>query len=321
MEEKMLPIKCMSVILVVFLFSGLFPPVLHADKSVPSVDAGSSRVEVMETATELKFKTALNFAEARDWGKAAALLEELRKIDPTNIDIANNLAVVFFHQGRINKAQQLLAEILESNEETRTSFRNLQLLYGFVTAEAYRQGLGENKKSTIPELILRRSLGREIGLPQQLSLAVETPKAATAPLDTPGAKDLALPRQPVAKVVSDPDTLVVQEKLNNWAEAWSKGNSTDYIAFYSPDYHPVTRSRASWERDRQQKITPSRKIEVSLSEQNFSREPKTDRIIATFVQTYRASDYRDVVAKKMVWEQRAGEWFIVQEMEFLGPSR
>lgn len=105
-----------------------------------------------------RFEKALHLAEAENWRQAESILLDLHTAYPHNREIANNLAVVYFYQGRIDKAQELLATILALDPRTRTLILNLQKLNGYNTAEAYRQGLGLNEKTSLPRLLLSRDL-------------------------------------------------------------------------------------------------------------------------------------------------------------------
>jgi thioredoxin-like negative regulator of GroEL len=105
-----------------------------------------------------QFEKALHLAEAENWRQAESILQDLHAVYPHNREIANNLAVVYFYQGRIDKALELLATILTEDPQTRTLILNLQKLYGYSAAEAYRQGLGLNEKTSMPRLHLSHDL-------------------------------------------------------------------------------------------------------------------------------------------------------------------
>jgi tetratricopeptide (TPR) repeat protein len=257
---------------------------------------------------EQKFHKAIQLAEAEDWHNAASLLQELHRQWPANRAIANNLAVVFFNQGRIDKAQELLAEILESNSETRISFQNLQMLYGYVTAEAYRQGLGSSRKTKLPPLILKRSL------------APPAPPEETGPPPTGPAEIATTPApaalQTAAEPVAEGRDLALQEarrRLLDWAAAWSAGDADSYISFYVPDYSPPGSSRKSWLRDRRRKITPARDIRVTLSIQDVLINDASQAITAIFAQDYISRNYHDKVRKQMIWVHKNGQWCIQEE--------
>jgi hypothetical protein len=259
-------------------------------------------------AVEQKFQKALQLAEAEDWQNAAGLLKELHRQWPANREIANNLAVVYFYQGRIDKAQELLAEILESNRETRTSFQNLQMLYGYVTAEAYRQGLGSDRKSKLPPLILKRSLTPPA--PPEEAGPLPTGTAEVSTTTSPAV------RQTTAKPMAGDKGSTLREvrgRLLDWAAAWSAGDADSYISFYVPDYSPPDSSRKSWLRDRRRKITPARNIRVTLSIQDMLIDDESRTITAIFEQDYAARNYHDTVRKQMIWLLQNGHWRIQEE--------
>lgn len=260
---------------------------------------------------KLEFDQALHFAEAEDWQKANDILKKLHKLWPDNKQITNNLAVSYFYLGRIDKAQNLFAEVLESSQETRTSFQNIQFLYGYATAEAYRQGLGIDKKIKLPEMILKRSLSQPWeDVPTKLAASASTREKN--PINNL-TKEVKAVSQATTVKESEQDINEVEECISKWAAAWSAGNCQDFLSFYRPDYAPHDLSRSAWIKDRQQKVRPEKDISVKLELKDISPDRKTGGIAATFVQNYSSRNYKDTVIKKMVWSKSAEKWLISQE--------
>jgi len=259
-------------------------------------------------AAEQRFAQGLRFAAAEDWQKAAPIFEELLKQYPTSMEVANNLAVVLFHLGRIDRTQEILAGILEGNEETRTSFRNLQLLYGYLTAEAYRQGMGDPKRSRRPTMLLKQTLFAKTGPPEDGEVAVAPPvvRATASAATVPPSVD---PR-PV-------ELEGVQQRLMAWAAAWSQGEVDRYLAFYRSDYAPHGKSRLSWLRERRAKVYPARKIsvEVVVKEMNpvGGEGDGMQKVRTLFVQRYQAGGYQDLTLKRILWSRQGDTWLIEEE--------
>jgi outer membrane protein assembly factor BamE len=124
--------------------------------------------------------------------------------------------------------------------------------------------------------------------------------------------------EPVAVIAEPPPTAQpdpTAEVLNSvqaWATAWSSKNARDYLAAYTPSYKPQDMSREAWEKQRLERISKPKKIEVTLSGVNISMQDAA-HATATFKQDYRSDAYRDTTRKTLQFEQVGGVWLIVAE--------
>lgn len=122
------------------------------------------------------FNQATIAMSQHNWEQAEKLLSGLHNQFPKNDFISNNLAVIYFNQGRMDEAQELLSEIIRSTEATRTAFENLQTLYGYSAAKAYSKGLNLLKPIELPGMIVRNYDMQQKEVSSVAVKSKETPK-------------------------------------------------------------------------------------------------------------------------------------------------
>ena len=126
-----------------------------------------------------------------------------------------------------------------------------------------------------------------------------------------GAAPLPLPA-PAAKVAELPPAQIAEQRLRDWASAWSAKDIQRYYTFYSPSFGPLKANKAKWMADRQRLVTKPGDITVQLDDIQ-ARTLSPTRAETTFKQTYRSSNYNDVMVKTLTWELAGKDWLIVKE--------
>jgi len=117
------------------------------------------------------------------------------------------------------------------------------------------------------------------------------------------------PPAPVAKV--DPAAEVLSG-VQAWAAAWSAKNASDYLAAYTPDYAPKGMSREKWEKQRLDRISRPKTIEVALSDVSVALQDDSHATVS-FKQGYRSDAYHDEVQKTLALVKQDGRWLIADE--------
>lgn len=153
--------------------------------------------------------------------------------------------------------------------------------------------------------LVRLDDGRQAG--QAAPEIASQPVAAPAVVVTPEA--VAAPPQPVAQADPAADVL---KSVQAWSAAWSAKNVRSYLAAYLPDYRPQGMSREAWEKQRLERISKPREIEVELSEVSVSMQDDSHASIS-FVQRYRSDLYRDSTHKTLQMEKVGDAWLIASE--------
>ncbi|MDP1848283.1 MAG: outer membrane protein assembly factor BamE, partial [Solirubrobacteraceae bacterium] len=115
--------------------------------------------------------------------------------------------------------------------------------------------------------------------------------------------------QPVAKADPSADVL---KSVQAWSAAWSAKNVNGYLAAYMPDYKPQGMSRKAWEKQRLERISKPKVIEVELSEISVSVQDDS-HASASFAQRYRSDLYRDSTRKTLQLKKVGDVWLIDSE--------
>ena len=115
--------------------------------------------------------------------------------------------------------------------------------------------------------------------------------------------------QPVAKPDSSADVL---KSVQAWSAAWSAKNVSGYLVAYMPDYKPQGMSRKEWEKQRLERISKPKVIEVGLSEVSASIQDDSHATV-TFMQRYRSDSHHDEVEKTLRMVKLEDKWLIAEE--------
>jgi adhesin transport system outer membrane protein len=141
---------------------------------------------------------------------------------------------------------------------------------------------------------------------------------ALAPMAPPPV--IQIPDQPTGGVAE------VTRRVEDWRAAWVSRSTQNYFPFYATSFVPEgsaphtetgftpdgTKQRASWERQRQQRLAGA--IGIAVEIQNLVvRMSGPDAAVAEFRQVYRSDSHSDTVNKTLDWRKEGGEWKIVRE--------
>jgi adhesin transport system outer membrane protein len=138
------------------------------------------------------------------------------------------------------------------------------------------------------------------------SLVVATPGLAIAPTPAP-ALPAAAPATPAL-----PSTAAAEQRLREWAAAWSAKDLTRYYAFYSPEFGPIQADRAKWQAERRRMLGKPGEISVQVANVQATAVSAT-QIETRFDQTYRSINFSDTMRKTITWALRDGQWLITAE--------
>ncbi|MEC5399791.1 YybH family protein [Uliginosibacterium sp. H1] len=137
------------------------------------------------------------------------------------------------------------------------------------------------------------------------------PAAAPAPATRPIATPAPAPAEKPAVATADAED-DARKMVQSWADAWSRKDVKDYLAFYARDFAvPGKTSRADWEKERRTRIDKPGTIKVGLS--NLRIKVDGDRATAQFRQAYSAPGLNANSNKTLELVRRNGRWQIQQE--------
>lgn len=142
------------------------------------------------------------------------------------------------------------------------------------------------------------------------------PTLATAPPATPPAAKPAAEPAPAERKAAETDTARLENSalraVQSWAQAWSRKDVKAYLAAYDKDFEvPDGRSRAAWERERQQRVGKPGSISVDVENPRVTLSG--NRATVRFQQRYRSSGFNASTVKTLELVRRGDEWRIRRE--------
>lgn len=125
---------------------------------------------------------------------------------------------------------------------------------------------------------------------------------------TPTPTSIPSPVQPTLPQASE---LISMSQA--WAQAWSRRNIEDYLAFYASGFEPGKRlTREQWRARRRQRLAALSFVEVTISDFQISIL-SADRATVRFVQDYRSDTLNDFGFKTLNLVREGGSWKILRE--------
>lgn len=105
---------------------------------------------------------------------------------------------------------------------------------------------------------------------------------------------------------------IVLHAVESWARAWARKDVKAYLAAYDQDFDvPDGRSRAAWERERQQRVGKPGNISVEV--ENPRVTVSGDRAVVRFLQRYRSSGFNASTMKTLELVRHGDVWRIRRE--------
>jgi Flp pilus assembly protein TadD/ketosteroid isomerase-like protein len=141
----------------------------------------------------------------------------------------------------------------------------------------------------------------------------EPAKVASAPPE-PAKPSPAEPKKPAAPAqAAAPDEAKAQvtEAIEGWAQAWSAKDVKGYVGHYVPTFASGAASHAAWEKQRAERITHPKSIEVTVKV--LSMQVNGDEASATIRQSYKSDTLKSNTTKTLKLVKTNGRWLIKQE--------
>lgn len=105
----------------------------------------------------------------------------------------------------------------------------------------------------------------------------------------------------------------IKSFLRLWVRSWGDGDFDTYISLYTAIRSPVEDlDRLAWEKNRRERISPDKDIEINLKLESMGLEDSGIFDII-FEQQYRSNNYSDVVRKRLFLVNEMGELKIWKE--------
>ena len=285
-----------------------------------------------------RFLKGLILTEMNRPSEAIQVFSKLSEDYPELPEPYNNLAVLYASQGQYDKARTALERSIRTHPSYATAHENLGDIYAKLASQAYDKALqldssntgAKTKLAMIGELIGGGTRTARAPVRAEPVKTAEAPPAAKAveaakpvvvasakPGEPKAAETKAAgpkPTAPAAKA-SGPgaESEAVLKAMQAWAGAWSRKDVPAYLAHYAKDFKtPKGEPRSDWEKQRKQRVSAPKKIEVEIESPKVSLSGENAASV-TFQQSYRSDIVKASGTKTLVMVKSNGRWLIREE--------
>lgn len=136
--------------------------------------------------------------------------------------------------------------------------------------------------------------------------------ASRRPRAEPAAASGSAPSLSVSVSSPTETRTLIEQRVREWAQAWSRQDVPAYLAFYAANFKPPRgQDRAAWEAERNRRVQAPSQIKVEVSDLRI--QLKGDKAQARFRQRYEADHLKGTYSKTLDLELQDGLWKIVRE--------
>lgn len=315
----------------------------NLDELTRSVDALALKSQGREGAEVAFYRGLLEMRRDR-LEQALTLFGSVAPSSSYYFDARNNMGAIYARQGKLELAKTVMEEALQSHPGISVLSRNLSNLRAHMASKSYATALQmlDPPKADRPNLVvLTGGLAREQNktllalAPDKATtpappVAASTPPSPTPPPPPPppsstkAAEPLPAPAlQSTTGPASELSAAATGAKtaLLAWRAAWESKDLERYFQAYAKDYSPSDgKSRSSWMRDRENRITSKGNIKVRL-EKIEVQALSAQHVQVRFRQHYDSDRFKSVSSKlvEMKWLDQA--WRITLERNTEGATR
>ena len=229
----------------------------------------------------------------------AALADEY----PTNLEVANDVAVILAGLGRLNEARQVLEVAFQKHPKVGKAFINLREILARQASVEYRKALDKKPPNT---LLVLQSKNIDLTRRYEIVKAERVEKGENNDALNELGTDI-----PLAILEDSPD--LIRKLVFEWAGAWSNKEFETYINFYSKNFkNKRAKSFDDWSKYRKPRV--KRRGTIKLSITKIKVDILADGIAeVSFNQRYQSGSTRLFTRKKMRLKKEEQNWKIVFE--------
>lgn len=269
-----------------------------------------------------RFLKGLILTEQKHPDEAISVFKSLSADHPSLPEPYNNLAVLYAEKGLYDEAAASLKKAIQTHPSYATAQENLGDIYSKMASQAYSKALSldSQNRAAQTKLDMIRKLfaqqGTNVGENNSQS-NVPLPVVANAPTPPPPVAAAAEGSPPPATEANQASSSLknaVESSVIQWAKDWSEKNPRGYLDVYSSRFQPPPpfTNRATWEARRNQVISQTGSIRVTLSDIKVTIL-NPSRALAVFKQEYWSPTYKDSVKKTLSMVLEDGRWKISRE--------
>jgi tetratricopeptide (TPR) repeat protein len=284
-----------------------------------------------------RFLKGLLFTEQKRVPEAIQVFTGLTEDFPELPEPYNNLAVLYASQGNYDKAKSALELAIHTHPSYATAHENLGDIYAQLASRAYDRALQLDKNNNTAQVKL--AMVKDLFSPQKLaSVATKTDVPRTEPKVEPARKAEPAKAEPKVEAKAEPKKAPppviaavqptptptapasaagdgkaqVTAAIEGWAKAWSSKDVKGYLGYYAPDFEvPGGESRAAWEKQRAERITKPKSIEVDAK--ILSAQVNGNEATVTVRQGYKSDTLKSNSTKTFKMVKSGDRWLIKQE--------
>ncbi|MDA8455301.1 tetratricopeptide repeat protein [Acidovorax sp. GBBC 3334] len=315
---------------------------LKSGKPADALAKADQRLLANPRDPQLRFLRGVAQADSGKQADAVATFTKLTEDYPELPEPYNNLAVLYANQNQLDKARTALEMAIRTNPSYATAHENLGDIYAKLASQAYNKALqldASNATTVRPKLALIRDLfsgdaGKSVNAKAAVPVAAAAPAPATtrtpapapspapAPTPAPSPAPAASPAPaPVAAPAPAPAPAAatsnaaekdVAAAVRAWAAAWEGQDMSGYLGAYDQGFVPPGKqSRATWEKERRDRIVGRAKINVTVNDLRIT--VTGNKAQARFRQGYSSGSYSVNSRKTLDLVQSGGRWLILRE--------
>ena len=222
---------------------------------------------------------------------------------PTNLEVANDVAVILAGLGRLNEARKVLEVAFQKHPKVGKAFINLREILARQASVEYRKALDKKPPNT---LLVLQSKNIDLTRKYEIVKADRVEQGENNDVLNEIGTDI-----PLAILEDSAD--LIKKLVFEWAGAWSNKEFETYINFYSKNFkNNRAKSFDDWRKYRKPRVKRRGKIKLSITK--IKVDILADGIAeVSFNQRYQSGSTRLFTRKKMRLKKEEQKWKIVFE--------
>jgi tetratricopeptide (TPR) repeat protein len=307
-------------------------------KTQPALDKVDGFLKSQPRDPQGRFLKGLLLTEQKRVPEAIQVFTGLTEDFPELPEPYNNLAVLYASQGNYDKAKSALELAIHTHPSYATAHENLGDIYAQLASRAYDRALQLDKNNNTAQVKL--AMVKDLFSPQKVATGtpriepkVETakkpepakaepkaeakveakaePKKAPPPV-VAAVQPTATATAPAPSAGSNDGNAQITAAVEGWAKAWSSKDVKGYLGYYAPDFEvPGGESRAAWEKQRAERITKPKSIEVDAKV--LKTQVNGNEATVTIRQGYKSDTLKSNSTKTLKLVRNGDRWLIKQE--------
>jgi len=309
--------------------AALGPP----DRPMPSGKASEIQTtDRLQTANASNSRVSSILSETRAKGLPAAIaqLQSVQRQDPSNLIVANQLAILWAAAGDLDKSRETLEQALSLHPDAALAFLNLRELASQQFAQAYAKAIGQSPPSNALKLeagglelasVSAAATAFDRAEAERKAVLAEAQRAAERLAQEQAraeAAKLAAAKAPPPTADAAPKAAAqgaeaVIAALGQWAKAWSEKDFQKYSDIYSESFRNTQfSSKKAWLDFRRPRIIGKQSITVELEAIKVDFVSK-DKARVSFNQRYESGNLKLNTRKNIAMVMENNQWRIQSE--------